>query len=127
MFGFALQLTGGAIGKVVSQSSTGVKELPVVKPVDALEQFNAEHGNAISAFENFSQFEVHWNASIADGSKPQQKKIIRVLWSTFWKDVLKAAVLKAMWGAFVIFSVAFFVFRQLAYIKFKSNDNDHTP
>ena len=128
MFRSVQQITGGAIGNVVAQSSTTVKALPVVKPVDALEQFNTEYGNVISAFENFSDFEVKWNAaiSIKEGER-KNKMILRVLWSTFWKDVLKAAVLKAMWGAFVIFSVAFFVFRQLAYIKFKSTDEHHTP
>ena len=124
MFGFGLRLTGGAISKVVAQSSTKEKELPVAKPIDALEQFNTEHGNVISSFENFKAFENNWNAS---KNMTQRKKLVHVLWSTFWKDILKAAFLKAMWGGFVIFSVAFFVFRQLAYIKFKSVDHDHTP
>ena len=128
MFGFGLRLTGGAISKVVAQSSKKETELPVAKPIDALEQFNSEHGNVISSFENFKAFDNNWNASkVPNNGDQQRKKLVNVLWSTFWRDVLKAAVLKAMWGGFVIFSVAFFVFRLLAYIKFKSTDQDHTP
>jgi ABC-type multidrug transport system fused ATPase/permease subunit len=128
MFGLIRQTTGGAISKVVAQSSAKVKELPVAAPVDALEQFNQEYGNAISSLENFNAFEGQWNAAaVTKGGEVHRKSLIRILWSTFWKDVLKAAVLKAMWGGFVIFSVAFFVFRLLAYIKFKSTDTDHTP
>jgi ABC-type multidrug transport system fused ATPase/permease subunit len=128
MSNFARQLTGGAISNVVAQSSMKTKDLPIKAPVDALDQFNAEHGNAINSYANFSAFEAQWNASKMVNEKGKhRKKLIYVLWSTFWKDVLKAAVLKAMWGAFVIFSVAFFVFRLLAYIKFKSIDHHHTP
>ena len=128
MFNTLVQLTGGAISKVVADSSAKVKELPVAKPNDALEQFNAEYGNAISSFETFTTFDAHGqSASASNAGGKQQKILVNVLWRTFWQDVLKAAVLKAMWGGFVIFSVAFFVFRQLAYIRFKANDKDHTP
>jgi hypothetical protein len=57
MFNILVQLTGGAISKVVADSSAKVKELPVAKPNDALEQFNAEYGNATSSSETFTTFE----------------------------------------------------------------------
>jgi hypothetical protein len=41
MFNFLVQMTGGAISSVVADSSAKVKELPVTKQNDALEQFNA--------------------------------------------------------------------------------------
>ena len=93
-----------------------------------MEQFNSKHGNAIDSCHNFKAFEEQWDTleTTKDGEK-HRRKLLSVLWSTFWRDVLKAAFFKAMWGAFVIFSVAFFVFRLLAYIRFKSKDNDHTP
>jgi ABC-type multidrug transport system fused ATPase/permease subunit len=127
MFGLVSGLTGGAISKVVAQSSKKESELPVAKPIDALEQFNEEHGKAISSFESFKAFEAKFNASKSNNNGGKlDKKLVSILWSTFWKDVLKAAFLKAMWGGFVIFSVAFFVFRLLAYIRNKSTDVDHT-
>jgi ABC-type multidrug transport system fused ATPase/permease subunit len=121
------QVTGGAISQVVTQSSKKQTDLPIEKPNDAFEQFNATHGNAINTLDTFAAFDAKWKAAMSGNKEGKQSlTLVRVLMNVFWKDVLKAAFLKLMWGTFVIFSVAFFVFRLLSYIRFKAKDNEHT-
>jgi ABC-type multidrug transport system fused ATPase/permease subunit len=121
-------LTGGGVSKIVSQSLRKENQLPINNHVDALEDFHSQHVGAASTTEIYAAFEVNWNAQQARNikEKKEKKTIVRVLWNTFWKDVLKAAFLKLLWGVLLIFSIAFFVFRILAYIRFKSTDPVHT-
>jgi ABC-type multidrug transport system fused ATPase/permease subunit len=122
-------LTGGAVGKIVSQSAKKQKDLPVAKPIDAMEEFiQLGQESAVKTEETYTLFETNWNMLRKERKEGKQRisLLLRAVWHTYWKEVCKAAVLKLLWGSLLIFSIAFFVFRILSYVRFKSNDKEHT-
>ncbi|KAG9294783.1 hypothetical protein G9A89_000423 [Geosiphon pyriformis] len=63
------------------------------------------------------------NALSAFGSdKKSTKPILRALYKSFWGDLLKATVSKLVWSVLLIFSIWFFVFGILDFIKKRANE-----
>jgi len=118
MFGCFDPITGGRVGEIISQearfcSNKGQGEDKVQKFGETYKDFI----NVVSAHDTFLQnWEKEKNAG--NGTK-QTTSLLRALWKSFWVDLIKAFISKLVWSLLVIFSIYYFVFGILDFIKAK--------
>ena len=129
VFGCFDPITGGRVGEIVAQESKlcgGKDSLPLSKEQDKFEKFCETYKDFIDVADAYEKFLGNWERQkAAAGDTLQDKRryslILRALFRSFTGDLLKAFFSKLVWSILVIFSIWFFVFEILDYIKAKNN------
>jgi ABC-type multidrug transport system fused ATPase/permease subunit len=122
-------ITGGRVGEIVAQESKlcgGKDSLPLSKEQDKFEKFCETYKDFIDVADAYEKFLGNWeHQKAAAGDTLRDKRryplILRALFKSFTGDLLKAFFSKLVWSILVIFSIWFFVFEILDFIKAKSN------
>jgi ABC-type multidrug transport system fused ATPase/permease subunit len=122
-------ITGGRVSDIVNQESkrAGRKDLlPLSKEEDKIEQFAEDYKDTINVDDAYKKFIANWNQAKDKAADPSTKQRIPVLCGVLFKsfsdDFFKAACSKLVWSILVIFSIWFFVFNILDFIKLKRKD-----
>lgn len=122
-------ITGGRVSDIVNQESkrAGRKDLiPLSKEEDKVEQFAEEFKDAIDVEDAYKKFVANWEQAKVKAADPSTKRRIPVLCGVLFKsfsdDFFKAACSKLVWSVLVIFSIQFFVFGILDFIKLKNKN-----
>jgi len=129
-------ITGGRVSDIVAQESSlcGKKDndsLPLNKQDDKFEDFCDKYGDFIDVNEAHEIFRFQWakQKEMAGDTLTEKRRfplILKALVSSFKGDMFKAFMAKMTWSILVIFSIWFFVFRILDYIKLRSK-GEPTP
>lgn len=122
-------ITGGRVGEIVAQESKlcgGKDSLPLYKEKDKFEKFCETYKDFIDVADAYEKFIGNWERQKAVASDTLQDKrriplILRALFKSFTGDLLKAFFGKLVWSILIIFSIWFFVFEILEFIKAKAN------
>ena len=128
-FRYFAAITGGRVSDIVNQESkrAGKKDLlPLAKEDDMIEKFAEEHKDAINVDSAYEKFIANWEKLKKKAADPSTKQRIPVLCSalfrSFSSDFFKAVCSKLVWSILVIFSIWFFVFEILDFIRLKNNN-----
>jgi ATP-binding cassette, subfamily C (CFTR/MRP), member 1 len=131
MFRCFAGITGGRVSDIITQESkrAGSKDLiPLSKEEDKIEKFAEDYKDAIDVDDAYRRFIANWNQAKAKAADPSTKQRIPVLCSVLFKsfsdDFFKSACSKLVWSVLVIFSIQFFVFEILDFIKLKRKNPD---
>jgi len=134
-------ITGGRVSGIVAQESKlcgGKKDsLPQKKGDDKFEEFCETYKDFIDVSDAYERFLGNWERqkSMAGATLHDERRfslLLRALVNSFRGDLLKAFFSKMTWSVLVIFSIWFFVFRILDFIKLRSagesaSDNPYYP
>jgi len=116
-------ITGGRVGEIVSQQSKhrSKDSLPLAKEEDKFESFCENYKSFIDVTAAYKVFLGKWeHQKQLQGDKLGEKPILlKALYKSFPQDLFKAFLGKLLWSVLVIFSIWFFVFEILGYIKDK--------
>lgn len=132
VFGCFDPITGGRVNGIVSQGSRlcGDKKikdsLPLSRDEDKFETFCETYKDFIGVSNAHERFERIWeDEKKGAGSTLTDKRgiplLLRALYKSFPGDLYKAVISKLVWSVLVIFSIWFFVFKILDFIKARSN------
>ena len=131
MFSCFHPFTGGRVGEIVSQQSKccGGKNkdsLPLSRDEDKFEKFCDTYKGFIDVAAAHDAFKLNWELekkTAGETFKETRRFPIlgRVLVKTFKGDLLKATLSKLVWSICIIFSIWFFVFEILDFIKARAN------
>lgn len=131
MFRCFAPITGGRISGIVSQESkrAGRKELiPISNEDDEIEKFAEQYKNVINVNDAYERFVTNWEKAKIKASDPTKKQRIPVLGGVLFKsfsdDFFKAVCSKLVWSILLIFSIWFFVFEILDFIKVKAENRE---
>ena len=124
-------ITGGRVGEIVSQESKlcGKKHdkdsLPLSKNEDKFETFCETYKVFIDIADAHETFMSNWEREKKEAGETLTDKrriplILRALVKSFTGDLFKAFFSKLVWSVLVVFSIWFFVFEILDFIKSKS-------
>lgn len=135
MFGCLNPITGGRVGEIVSQQAPwcGCKDknaLPLSEDEDKFDTFCESYEGFISVADAHKKFIGHWERQKEAASDSLKEKrtvslLLRALFKSFYGDLLSAFFSKLVWSLLVIFSIWFFVFNILDFIKKKSAGNQN--
>ena len=130
VFGCFAPITGGRVSEIVHQETGCCRpskdSLPLSQRQDKVEKFCNDYENFVNVaaaherFIGFWQVEKKEAAALPNGKK-STKPILRALYKSFWGDLYKATVSKLIWSVLLIFSIWFFVFEILDFIKKRAN------
>ena len=115
-------ITGGRVREIVAQESKrgGARDasLPLSRgDEDKLEKFCETYKNFSDVSVAYASFSSNW-----EGEKGRDSpRILRALYKSFQCDFWKAFFAKLSWSTLVIFSIWFFVFEILTFIRSRSN------
>jgi len=116
-------ITGGRVGEIVAQQSKhrSKDSLPLAKEEDKFESFCETYKSYIDVTAAYQVFLGKWeHQKQLQGDKVGEKPILlKALYKSFPQDLFKAFMGKLLWSVLVIFSIWFFVFEILGYIKDK--------
>ena len=130
VFGFINQVTGGRINEVVAQESKLCKgskySLPLSRDEDKFEKFCETYKNYIDVGGAYQRFADNWEFQKAAAGdtlldKRRYPLILRALYKSFPDDFWKAFCAKMAWSVLVIFSIWFFVFEILSFIRARAD------
>jgi ATP-binding cassette, subfamily C (CFTR/MRP), member 1 len=130
VFGFFDQVTGGRISEIVAQESKSCKgskdSLPLSKDEDKFEKFCETYKNYIDVGDAYQKFADNWERQKAAAGdtlldKRRYPLILRALYKSFPGDFWKAFLAKMAWSVLVIFSIWFFVFEILSFIRARAD------
>jgi ABC-type multidrug transport system fused ATPase/permease subunit/HSP20 family molecular chaperone IbpA len=118
-------ITGGRVSEIISQvakQNRNKNALPVSKEEDKIEKFYEDYKDFIDVNDAYERFNVNWEYQIlaAGGDLDENTKVPvlrRALTKSFSEDFYKAAAAKLVWSVLVIFSIWYFVFNILDFIK----------
>jgi len=127
MFRCFYPITGGRVGEIVSQESPwcsgkNKSSLPLSKNDNKFEKFCETYKGFIDVTDAHEKFISHWECDkkLEDETLLKDKRrLLRALVKSFYGDLLKAFFSKLVWSLLVIFSIWFFVFEILDFIKKK--------
>lgn len=122
-------ITGGRIDQVAWQESKpcGRKDsLPLSKEDDKFEKFCSDYSNFIDVSDSYEKFAVNWEKQKAAAGDTllaprRYPLILRALYRSFTHDLMMAFCGKLVWSILVIFSIWFFVFEILTFIRARAN------
>jgi ABC-type multidrug transport system fused ATPase/permease subunit len=127
-------ITGGRVGEIVSQESKRCPSkdkdsLPSSLNEDKFEKFCETYKGFIDVADSHEKFIGHWEREkkLAGETLNEKRRfplLLRALVKSFNVDLLKAFFSKLVWSILVIFSIWYFVFRILDFIK-RRKDDDH--
>ena len=127
MFELLNQFTGGRVGEIVVQEGKRKRDgtLPASQKVDKFEKFCDKYKGFIDVTDSHTIFITKWNEQKANAGdtvlEPRKfPLVLRALVNSFYGDLLKALFSKLVWSILVIFSIYFFVFKILAFIRDRS-------
>jgi ATP-binding cassette, subfamily C (CFTR/MRP), member 1 len=128
-------ITGGRVSDIIHQEAkrSGQKDaLPLSKEEDKIEQFYEDYKDFIDVNGAYEKFNANWDFQIkaAGGDLDEKTKIPvlrRALVKSFSEDFYKGAAAKLVWSVLVIFSIWFFVFEILDFIKAKDKEDIPDP
>jgi ATP-binding cassette, subfamily C (CFTR/MRP), member 1 len=115
-------ITGGRVSEIVSQESGNKASLPLSKYDDKFERFCENYESFIDVADAHERFSGNWereNDSAGEASK-EKRVLLRALLKSFYGDLLKAFFSKLVWSILVIFSIWYFVFDILDFIKLRA-------
>jgi ABC-type multidrug transport system fused ATPase/permease subunit len=126
-------ITGGRVSEIVSQESKlcGKKKdkdsLPLSRGEDKFEKFCETYKGFIDVSDAHERFMEIWEAEKKNAGKTLTDKrriplLLRALGKAFKGDFFKAMLSKLVWSILVIFSIWFFVFEILDFIKARSKN-----
>ncbi len=137
VFGCFAPITGGRISEIVHQETGCCRphkdSLPLSKEQDKVEKFYDDYkdfvhiGNSHERFLRFWQVEKKQATSAPSDKKKSTKPILRALLKSFWGDLVKATLCKLSWSVLLIFSIWYFVFEILDFIKKRANEGVTHP
>jgi len=119
-------ITGGRVSEIVAQQSKGGgrnASLPMSKnDEDKFEKFCENHKDFIDVSAVYNIFSSYWEREkMVAGTTLLEKRryplILRALYKSFTGDFWKAFCAKMSWSILVIFSIWYFVFEILTYIR----------
>jgi hypothetical protein len=110
MFSCFHPITGGRVGEIVRQESAWCCKSKENK----FEKFCESYKDFIDVPGAYANFAGKWETEKKAAGKPH---LLRALVKSFYGDLLKAFVSKLVWSILVIFSIWYFVFEILAFIK----------
>jgi ABC-type multidrug transport system fused ATPase/permease subunit len=116
MFSCFHWITGGRVGEIVNQESRWCGGNSGEH--DKFEKFCEKYEGFIDVVKSYSTFCDNWEREKKEASSP---RVLRALTKSFYGDLFKAFVSKLVWSILVIFSIWYFVFEILDFIKAKSN------
>jgi ATP-binding cassette, subfamily C (CFTR/MRP), member 1 len=129
MFRCFAPITGGRVSNIVNQESkrAGRKGLiPLAAEDNEIEKFAEQYKDTINIDNAYERFNVNWEKVKVKAADPTKKQRIPVLcgalFRSFSDDFFKAACSKLVWSILLIFSIKYFVFEILAFIKAKDTD-----
>jgi ATP-binding cassette subfamily C (CFTR/MRP) protein 1 len=136
VFSFFDPITGGRVGEIVAQeskSNRGRTSLPMSKgDEDKLEKFCETYKDFIDVSAAYETFSSYWEIekTVAGDTLLEERRyplILRALYKSFPGDFWKAFFAKMSWSILVIFSIWFFVFEILTFIRARADDEvtDH--
>ena len=127
MFRCFAPLTGGRISNIINQESkrAGRKDLiPLSTEDDEIEKFAEKYKDTINVNQAYDRFINNWEQMKTKAMDPTKKPRIPVLCGALFKsfsdDFFKAACSKLVWSILLIFSIKYFVFEILDFIKVKA-------
>jgi ABC-type multidrug transport system fused ATPase/permease subunit len=110
MFSCFHPITGGRVGEIVRQESAWCCKSKENK----FEKFCETYKDFIDVPGAYANFAGKWETEKKAAGVP---RLLRALVKSFYGDLLKAFVSKLVWSILVIFSIWYFVFEILAFIK----------
>lgn len=115
-------ITGGRVGEIVAQESkrggSGSASLPMSKKdEDKFEKFCETYKDFSDVSGAYESFSSHWEGEKGSGSP----RILRALYRSFKVDFWKAFFAKLSWSILVIFSIWYFVFEILTFIRSRAD------
>ena len=131
MFRCFAPITGGRISNIIHQESkrAGRKDvIPISNEDDEIEKFAEQYKDTINVNNAFDRFNANWEQLKIKASDPTRKQRVPVLCGALFKsfsdDFFKAVCSKLVWSILLIFSIWFFVFEILDFIKIKAADRE---
>jgi ATP-binding cassette, subfamily C (CFTR/MRP), member 1 len=119
-------ITGNRVSQIIHQESRRKKDSLLSQSDDKIEQFCDKYQNFIDVDQSYAKFHAIWeNDKRKAGSNPKSSLLLNALFKAFWGDLMKAFFAKLVWSILVIFSIKFFVFRILDFIKKKKKKIDN--
>eukprot|EP00544_Gedaniella_sp_CCMP2646_P003026 CAMPEP_0202506972 /NCGR_PEP_ID=MMETSP1361-20130828/51477_1 /ASSEMBLY_ACC=CAM_ASM_000849 /TAXON_ID=210615 /ORGANISM="Staurosira complex sp., Strain CCMP2646" /LENGTH=1297 /DNA_ID=CAMNT_0049141063 /DNA_START=1584 /DNA_END=5477 /DNA_ORIENTATION=+ len=122
-------ITGGRVSEIVRQESKfcGKNDLPLAQDEDKFEKFCDTYKTFIDVAGAHDKFTRNWEREKDNAGKTLTDKrriplLLRALFKSFNGDLWKAFFSKLVWSVLVIFSIWFFVFEILDFIKSKSKN-----
>ena len=111
MFSCFYPITGGRVGEIVSQQSNSCCSK---NKEDKFKKFCETYKDYVDVSGAYENFAGQWEQQKKAATSPS---LVRALVKSFYADLLKAFFSKLVWSVLVIFSIWFFVFEILAFIK----------
>jgi ABC-type multidrug transport system fused ATPase/permease subunit len=134
MFGCFYPITGGRVNEIVAQQNRSKCSLclPSHKDEDKFEKFCGTYKGFINVSGSYEVFAKKWEAVKVKYDSSLNKKrsvplLISALYKSFPGDLFLAFLGKITWSILVIFSIWYFVFEILAYIKAKDSGEYEAP
>jgi ABC-type multidrug transport system fused ATPase/permease subunit len=131
MFRCFAPLTGGRVSDIINQESkrAGRKDLlPLSEEENEIEKFAEKYKDFIDVTNAYEKFNGNWEVMKSKASDPTRKQRVPVLFYALFKsfndDFFKAVCSKLVWSILLIFSIWFFVFEILDFIKAKAKDKE---
>ena len=130
MFRCFAPITGGRISSIINQESkrAGRKDLiPISTEDDEIEKFAEKYKDAINVNSAYERFNTHWERMKNKAAYPTKQRIpvlCGALFKSFNDDFFKAVCSKLVWSILLIFSIWYFVFEILAFIKKKAKNRE---
>lgn len=131
MFRCFAPITGGRVSSIINQVSkqAGRKDsLPISNEDDEIETFAETYKDAISVNNAYERFNGNWEQMKMIAADPTKKQRIPVLCGALFKsfsdDFFKAVCSKLVWSILLIFSIWFFVFEILDFIRIKAANRE---
>ncbi len=117
MFTCFYPITGGRVNEIIRQESSLCKSsLPISKKDDKYEKFCEKYESFIDVKDAYKIFASQWERQKKEAGSPS---LLRAMLNSFYGDLMKAFFAKLVWSILVIFSIWYFVFEILAFIKSK--------
>jgi ABC-type multidrug transport system fused ATPase/permease subunit len=119
-------ITGNRVSEIIHQEAKRKKDsLPQAQSDDKIEKFCDKYQNFIDVDQSYAKFHAIWeNDKRKAGGNPKSSLLLNSLFKAFWGDLMKAFFAKLTWSILVIFSIKFFVFRILDFIKLKKKGKE---
>jgi ABC-type multidrug transport system fused ATPase/permease subunit len=118
-------ITGGRVNEIIVQEGKRRKN----NEEDKFEKFCETYKGFIDVTGAYETFAANWatQKGQANSEKGEYKMLLRSLYKSFTGDLFKAFIGKLTWSVLVIFSIWFFVFEILGFIRAKSRKEAYGP
>jgi hypothetical protein len=128
MFSFCYPYNGGRVAAIIKEAqrnNSKTATLPSSSNDDKIKRFNESYKDHIDVQGAYDTFAIQWELQKQNAGenglrlKRTVPLIGQALITSFSSDLWKAVIAKLVWGILLIFSIWFFVFSVLDFIKLK--------